>query len=234
MKQYCQKLSSMLSLIIYGVLASLLLLTFSQKASADTMQGEGYQLNLKQVQEADPTSTPAPTHAITPTTSPIPTPPPISSYGESELHFSDDFVQFGPLSPTTPVVRRVTIMVKGEAFPFSLYQQLNHNLMNDPGDEIPATSCDNGSCSGTQAAPWESTLTFGLGVRCDNITGQFCPDDFVDTNVFRPLASQPQVVASGTLNGEAQISLTYKLIVPGTQPQGAYEASPTYILVPGI
>lgn len=237
MKKACPApdlLSNPIAFILAVILLAMLPLILPQaKAYAETMEGQNYQLNLRQIFEEEPTSTPQPTQT-TPATTPSPTPPPIVSYGESEIHFSDDFLDFGPLSPTTPVIRKLTVMVKGEYFPFTLYQQLDHNLLNDPGQMIPQTSCDNGSCSETQASIWDSTLTFGLGIRCDNITGLYCPDDYIEKNTYRPLGTNSQIIASGSVNGQANFTLTYKLIVPGTQPQGRYEANPTYILVPGI
>jgi hypothetical protein len=199
------------------------------------MENDNYQLHLNQVYDTEPTpTTPAIIHVDA---SPSPTPPPaVSTFGESTVGISDSLIDFGPLSPTDPILREATLSIKGDYFPFFLYQTMPGALTNIQGDEIPKTSCDNGSCSLNQASLWNNTLTYGLGVRCDNIAGTVCPDDFITKNTFRSLGSNEQssIMASGNITGQASLTLSYKLVVSGTQAQGRYKGSIDYILVPGI
>jgi hypothetical protein len=115
---------------------------------------------------------------------------------------------------------------------------MDHELLNDPGQSIPGTSCDNGSCTEKQASLWNSSLTYGFGMRCDNIIGTFCQDDFIEKNAFRPLGQSLTntmvPIASGIVEDKAYFSLSYKLIVSGTQPKGSYAATASYLLIPGI
>lgn len=201
---------------------------------AQVMEGQNYQLRLQDVYEKQPTPTAEP--AVV-TTAPLPTPPPIRSFGQSDIVVSDNAIDFGPLSPTDPVIRQLSFTIKGQSLLFSLYQHLDHDLLNDPGDAIPATSCDNGSCTLHQASLWNSTLTYGIGVRCDNLQDTVCPEDFIEKNTFRPLGGttdQSSIIASGTVRDKATINLTYKLVTSGTQPPGNYAATASYILIPGI
>lgn len=219
------------------LLFTLIPLSIAKPSFAQVMEGEEYKLRLIQVSDDDPTPTLAQVKTD-PTLTPSPTPPLIQSYGQSEILVSDDFVQFGPLSPTNPVIRQLRFSISDGQFPFSLFQQMDHDLFNDPGQSIPATSCDNGSCSDKQASLWISTLTYGLGVRCENLIGTVCPDDFIEKNTFRPLGVPTSYtgskIASGASREKVEFSLTYKLVVPGTQAPGSYQATVSYILIPAI
>lgn len=241
-KKHCSYLKKIKPIIFFQSLAFLivllLLLTLpNPKASAQVMEGGEYKLRLEEVLDTESTPTPIRKIAL-PTITTAPTPPPIQSFGQSEILVSDDFVQFGPLSPTNPVIRQLRFSIRGQTLPFSLFQQMDHNLLNDPGQSIPPTSCDNGSCTETQASLWSSTLTYGLGVRCENIKGTACPDDFLEKNTFRPLgilsSGAASIIASGITGEQTELSLLYKLVVPGTQEKGNYQARASYILVPEL
>ncbi|MEN9407374.1 MAG: hypothetical protein RLZZ455_590 [Candidatus Parcubacteria bacterium] len=226
--------SSFLTVLLF---IYLLLLLPVKKTFAEVMEDGRYKLQLEEVSDSDPTPTVSNQKSITPQ-APSPTPPPVRAYGQSEIIVSDDFVQFGSLSPTNPVLRQLRFSLFSPYAPFSLYQQMNHELQNDPGNTIPATSCDNGSCTITQASLWKSTLTYGLGVRCENNEGTVCPDDFIEQNTFRPLgitaSNKASIIASGATVDKNTFVLSYKLVVPGTQAPGNYQASLTYIFVPGL
>lgn len=215
--------------------ALLIFLSIAKPSVAQVMEGGQYKLRLEQVSDNDPTPTIAKTIPIS---SPSPSLPPVQSFGQSEITASDDFLQFGPQSPTNPVIRELRFSITSLNLPFFLYQQMDHDLLNDPGQSIPPTSCDNGSCSDKQASIWNSTLTYGLGVRCENQRGTACPDDFVEKNTFRPLgltqAKTASIIASGGSDEINEFSLTYKLVVPGTQAPGSYQATVSYILIPSI
>lgn len=219
---------------LFTVIFVAILLLPVQKVFGQTMEGGNYKLHLQEVLDTDPTSTPPLQNNIIPS----PTPPPIESSGQSSVLLSDDFINFGPLSPTNPVIRQISFVIKAQNVPFSLYQQMDHDLLNDPGEHIPPTTCDNGSCSDKQASLWNSTLTYGLGVRCDNVKETTCPDDFIEKDTFRPLGQSvnnaASTIASGTIKEQVSLRLTYKLVVSGTQSPGNYAGTATYILVPGI
>lgn len=103
---------------------------------------------------------------------------------------------------------------------------------------IPDTTCDAGNCSQTTAAPWTSTLTYGFGYRCDNVSGTDCSQDFATTTNYKQFANTakselPVAVMSGTgasTNKQAQI--TYKVNISGSQTAGVYANGITYIATP--
>ncbi len=227
----------MLSVITSLMVFLPIFFTDAKPVFAQLIEGNNIKLHLQEIYETEPTPTLSPSSLVR-LVSPSPTPALIQSYGQSELSISDDFVDFGPLSPTDPVMRQLTFTVTGQNMPFLLYQQMDHDLQSDHGESIPKTSCDNGSCSDHQASLWNSTLTYGLGIRCDNLRGTVCPYDFIEKNTFRPLGQRLEqtdyVLSSGFISDQAVINMTYKLIIPGTQQPGNYSARASYILIPGI
>ena len=233
---YCSKKNPIIT-VLQVLIFSTFLLALSGKlhgGNAQIMEDGNYQIRLQDVYGNPPTPTAKP---INITSTPIPTPLPIRSFGQSEIAASESFVDFGSLAPTNPVLRQLSFSIKGGYLPFFLYQHMDHDLLNNTGDAIPPTSCDNGSCSKDLASLWISTLTYGLGFRCDNLQGSICPDDFIEKNAFRPLGGgldRDGIVASGTIDGRTDINLTFKLIIPGTQPSGNYQAQAFFILIPGI
>ncbi|MBI2442612.1 MAG: hypothetical protein HYV40_01735 [Candidatus Levybacteria bacterium] len=224
------------AITLAGIVATCLFFIYPQNASAQVMEGDQYKLHLEEIVEDEPTSTPTPLPTAEPL-APSPTPPPLRSYGETEIILSNDFVDFGPLSPTNPVLRQVSFTIRGKYLTWSLYQQMDEDLLSDPGDSIPPTTCDNGSCSENQASVWNSTLSFGLGVRCDNLRGTSCPDDFIPKNTFRSLGQREDtssIIAQGSSDEINTFNLSYKLVVPGTQAKGVYAGIASYILIPSI
>ncbi len=82
---------------------------------------------------------------------------------------SSTSISFGTLTATNPVTRTNTLTISnGSAFGYAIQAYENHQLL-DPGhgQVIPDTTCDNGSCSETTAATWNTVLTYGFGYRFD-------------------------------------------------------------------
>lgn len=148
-------------------------------------------------------------------------------------------IDFGLLSATNPVIRTSTLTISNPGAPgYQVVAYENNSLKNESNISIPDTTCDNGSCTETTAAPWKATLTYGFGYRCDNIADATCSSAFTDIDDYRQFADKssnesPQTILigkGGKTNRKAKIS--YKLNISGTQPPGVYTNSITYIAVP--
>jgi hypothetical protein len=163
----------------------------------------------------------------------------ISSIIPFRFSITNTFIDFGIVSPTSPVLRTSTLTISnGSAFGYQVTASENHNLrVNSSGFEIPPTACgDSGpSCTPTSAGPWTSTLTYGFGYRCDNQTGTDCDSQFSDSTYYKPFIASPSAVAvmSGTNVSKNRVSqITYKLNISGSQAAGLYTNVINYIATP--
>lgn len=147
------------------------------------------------------------------------------------------FIDFGIISPTTPVTRTNLLTISnGSAYGYQVTLSQNHNLRVDSsGAEIPPTTCDSGNCTSTTSDTWTSSLTYGFGYRCDNISGTDCASGFSDSSYYKSLASSPSAVAvmsSANVGRNRQSQITYKVNIAGTQPAGLYRNVLNYIAIP--
>lgn len=155
---------------------------------------------------------------------------------------SQTLIDYGILSPTNPV-SRTNILTVYNAFPngYSVNAFENHSLINKTSLlTIPDTTCDTGTCSYLNPAPWENILTYGFGYRCDNISDiNPCSNDFYNSNYYKQFpnisnSQIPQILMSGTNIGEAKARITYKANVSGTQTIGFYNNAITFVAVPNF
>ncbi len=163
----------------------------------------------------------------------------ISSIIPFRFSITNNFIDFGIISPTTPVLRTSLLTISnGSAFGYQVTASDNHNLRaNASGVEIPPTACgDSGpTCDPNTAGPWTSTLTYGFGYRCDNQTGTDCDTQFSDSTFYKPFAASPSavIVMNGvTVGRNKQTQITYKLNISGSQPAGLYTNVINYIATP--
>ncbi len=150
---------------------------------------------------------------------------------------SSTLVDFGIITPGTPVIRANTLTVSnGSANGYQVTASQNHNLrVNASGNEIPPTTCDGGSCTPTTAAAWTSSLAYGFGYRCDNVTGTDCNSQFSDTTFFRPFIASPSAVAvmsSANVGRSRKSDITYKVNISNIQAAGLYTNIINYIATP--
>lgn len=153
---------------------------------------------------------------------------------------SNTSIDFGSVEPTNPVTRTNTLTISnGSANGYAVTAFEDHQLLQPAtGAQIPDTTCDNGSCSQTTSAAWTSTLTYGFGYRCDNLTGTDCASGFSTSTYYKQFANDslnesPEAVMTGTNVGRTkQVQITYKVNVAGTQEGGAYSNVITYIATP--
>ena len=150
---------------------------------------------------------------------------------------SSILIDFGTITPGTPITRANRLTVSnGSGNGYQVTVSQNHNLrVNASGQEIPPTICDSGPCTTTTAAPWTSSLVYGFGYNCVNVTGTDCSSDFTNSTYFRQFVSSPSAVAlMSSLNvSRNRISdITYKLNVSSSQAAGQYTNILNYIITP--
>lgn len=158
------------------------------------------------------------------------------------------FVDFGTLSPGSPVTRTNNLKISnGSAYGYSVTAFETHPLqIIANGVMIPDTTCDNGTCSEVIASGWSSPLTYGFGYRCDAVTTpNQCNSDFNSTNDpsgtnFKQFANNaagktPQSVMSGSNVGKnMQVQITYKVNISATQAAGNYINNIVYVATPSF
>lgn len=156
---------------------------------------------------------------------------------------SSDLTDFGPLSPTNPIIRTVDLSVYSlSAYGYSVIASENHPLQSDPdasGAIIPNTTCDNGECNHENAGVWTNPLSFGFGYRCDNLVGIDCDRSFSKPNFYKHFADasnstplQPVMAGIGSKNKDVRLS--YKVNISGNQIPVTYTNIVTYIAVPNF
>lgn len=170
------------------------------------------------------------------------------------LTISDSTIDFGPLSPTNPVIRTTFIFVSSQSSPdFIVLAQENHPLLSSGDlpagrqDIIPDTVCDQGPCNETSSSEWANTLSYGLGYRCDNLVlsarlsggsaAEGCAPGFNISSYYKQFADAsaeevPKIIMLGQNDEENKIQLTYKLNIPGSLYPGIYSNTIFYIAVP--
>lgn len=205
----------------------LLLLTFSQKVSAQGMEAENFLLEIEPY-SGSPTPHSAPAQTKKTTVPPALSYPPqnILSAG---LFLTPTFIDFGIISPTLSTNRSLEVRPQGNTGIF-LYSYMDHSLKKENGDSIPDASCDNGACSAFVAGEWKNTLGYGLGYTC---VGTGCDTDFAN-NRFRPFSLKPTAFASYLQPDEATTRLTLRVNTSSAQPPGLYENRINIIAVPGL
>lgn len=150
------------------------------------------------------------------------------------IKLSNHVVNFGILTPTNPIIRYSKIYINSDS---SFYLQSSQNsYLNIEGKNsfIPNTSCDNGICNDTDSGPWTSTLTYGLGVRCINLTPTTSCLINGENDEYNslPLSDTSLTIGKGFTTGSFKI--TYKINTAPTQPTGNYTNTIYYILIPSL
>ena len=155
---------------------------------------------------------------------------------------SSIFIDFGPITPGTPITRTNNLTISnGSAYGYTVLASENHALRADStGVSIPDTTCDTGTCTESVAAAWSSLTTFGFGYRCDNVTGTDCQSGFSTASNYRQFsASESGELAFPVMRGvnvgrNIQTQITYKVNVSSTQPPGNYMNVINFVAVPSI
>ncbi len=151
----------------------------------------------------------------------------------SALYFSQPYISFGFLVPGEPLIRSDIIKTqttyeKGATVFITQNQALTSQ---DKNTIIPDTTCDTGSCSPSLASVWESPLTFGFGVRCENTS---CMSDFEQDQTYRPISASGAYPIFTTHNQTTETTMYYKLNIASNQNPTPYSNTVTYILIPNL
>ncbi len=146
-------------------------------------------------------------------------------------------ISFGLIDPTNPVTRNNFLIVSnGSAGGYQVTAQENHALLEPgSGSFIPNTTCDTGLCTSTVSDIWTSTLTYGFGYRCDNITGTDCSSGFTNSNNYKQFAASPSaaiVMTGANVGNNKKVQITYKVNISQSQVAGTYTNQIEYIATP--
>lgn len=150
-------------------------------------------------------------------------------------------VDFGSLSPTNPVSRISNLRVtNNSSYSYKVIASENNQLTEvKTGAKIPDTTCDDGKCNQNQAGKWDSTLSYGFGYRCegDELACIYGDESFDAPNFYKQFPdssldeSASTILSQGSGTGQ-QVTVTYKMNISSSQPQGFYLNTVTYLLIP--
>jgi hypothetical protein len=171
----------------------------------------------------------------------------ISQTSPLSFSISTQLVDFGTLSPGNPVTRSADISVLSTSIDYTIMAFEDHppslsklsGTNPQSGETIPNTTCDNGSCTKTEASSWNSSLTYGFGFRCDAAGEIFCLMAS-DENYYSQFADfskseLPQAIIAGHKNDqEQQAQASLKLNTSSMQKSGNYSNTVTFIAVPNF
>ncbi|OGH48018.1 MAG: hypothetical protein A3A51_04730 [Candidatus Levybacteria bacterium RIFCSPLOWO2_01_FULL_39_10] len=172
--------------------------------------------------------------------------------GKFSFSISSAKVDFGTLTPTNPIQRRITLTVSNPSSPsYQVTASEDKPLTNTrTKDIIPNTTCDNGRCTKNIPGIWKNSLTYGFGYRCDGISvkssqgiTQSCRiDDLSFLNKptsYKPFADSSKsekavIIMKGQKGTGQKANVTYKVNIPTSQATGKYKNTVTYIAVPSF
>lgn len=174
-------------------------------------------------------------------------PAPTSTPGASSFTFSvsSSSINFGTLTATNPVSRTTILSVQtGNATGYSVKASQNHPLQDVKTKQvIPDTTCDTGTCNEFKALSWagsSTSLTYGFGYRCDNLSGSDCVSDFTPQGVYKQFADVSKAeIAQNVMNGTASTSekkgqITFKVNISATQSPGSYTNTISFVAFPSF
>lgn len=149
-------------------------------------------------------------------------------------------IDFGTLVPNTPATASNTLRVtSGSAYGYTVKAIEDHTLQTSAGQNIADTSCNASTpCDINSATAWNHPGRYGLGY---NMSGTDVDTSiFIDSSYYRPFANNflghnPVTVMtkSGvTTSAGSTATVTYTILIPGSQPAGKYQNIVQYIAVP--
>jgi hypothetical protein len=146
-------------------------------------------------------------------------------------------LNMGNVSPNTPAKVSSTVSVAGGRTVYQVLLSEVDGLHKLSGETIADTSCDSDKkCTQFIAGVWNSISSYGLGY---SLSGQDIPDDFMNTDYFRPFSSekkspQPTIIMTGNdKTDERHSNIIVKTVLTPIQADGTYETTLNFIAVPG-
>lgn len=147
-------------------------------------------------------------------------------------------ISFGEIIPGEALTRTQSISVQPATNKgFQLIGYEDHSPSQGESS-IPDTSCDSGNCTNILSEAWENPLTYGFGYSCSNAETETCDKGF-SNNRYKSFSNdsaleQPETILESDTNNLAKAVITYKLNIPGTQPQKAYHNTVYLIAMPKL
>jgi hypothetical protein len=148
-----------------------------------------------------------------------------------------DILDFGQITSSNPVIRSITLSATSESINYRVLTYEDHPPRTINNQEIPNTTCDDGSCNQSQSAHWENNLTYGFGLRCISKSILYCIGNF-DKDYYRQFANissgeEFMPIINGIKHKNANdIQMSLKINASGTQEPGIYSNTVTFIMVP--
>lgn len=205
------------------------------KANAASSSNQNYDLQIQDIDTPHEKVIETPRTLGADTSQPLPTV--IRETAPMSFYLSTTLIDFGPLSPNNPTIRSGTLSIISANSDYVIQSSEDHQLKNKDNSIIADTTCDNGACTELDEALWTSNLTYGFGLRCDNLNGYGCIES-TDPNYYKQFTNSAgheiaQNMISGTRStAETKAQITLKLNTSGTQKPGNYSNTLTFIAVP--
>lgn len=148
------------------------------------------------------------------------------------LAFSQPFLSFGFVVPGESVSRENTLQIQTSQKRGTSVWILQDKPLSAGTASITNTTCDTGSCSPSQAGVWQSPLTYGFGIRCEN--SESCLSDFSQDHMYRPLTNKTPSLIMKSNKTSYSGTLLYKINIPASQIPLPYANTATYLLIPNL
>lgn len=154
---------------------------------------------------------------------------------------SPPIIDFGILTPDSPVLRQATIKISNGNVPgYTVKVSENQPPSTNANATIPDTLCDgvpNNVCSPKKAANWTNLLAYGFGYRMD---GKTVPKEFIKDGVFRSYSAStrkegPEIIMQTQARKVVDTAtMTLKINVGRAQPVGQYHNVISFVALAGI
>jgi hypothetical protein len=165
--------------------------------------------------------------------------------GPISFSSSTQLIDFGTLTPGNPVIRNLLLSVMSETNDYQIIGYENHPLRTTNNEIIPDTTCDNGACTQSEQAIWESSLTYGFGFQCLTKGVLICSShspvitsrEDKSKNYYGQFSNfaageEAETIINGFRGGLNEAEINFKVNASGTQQSGIYSNTVTLIAVP--
>ncbi len=215
-------------------LISLISLISPTQISAQSMSNEEFILDL------NPSKTPTTSQSPIPKPTDSPKTPQEIIFPTSKLRFSvsSTIINYGRLAPGEPIIRDLTINL-GSNTGASVVASGSDSLKSEDNQEIPDTTCDEGTCTELIPAKWTSPLTYGFGYRCEDINGTSCDRSFLHQNIYKqfPNASNKEafeIINDSVTTKATSSKINLKVNIPGSLTETSFSNTIQIVALPKL
>jgi hypothetical protein len=222
-----------------GVLISLITaaitysVVFSPQMYAQSMSNEEYILDLNPSRpKLSQSPIPSPTDSPKQTQTINSSPPKLS------FSVSNSTINYGEIAPGEPIIRDITIKLRSNTGASVLASE-NDTLKSEDNQEIPDTTCDEGTCTELISAIWTSPLTYGFGYRCEEINKASCPMTFLDQNTYKQFANTSnkeiaERIFDSTSIGDYSSKMHLKVNIPSSLAETSFSNTIQMVALPKL